>query len=165
MGKAGPRPTFFIVEKALLGEIRQRISPLLTGQGIELVDLLLARERGRPVLRFLVDKPEGITLDECTRLNRRISEVLDREDTLQQSYVLEVSSPGLDRPLKSSRDFARYLGKPVRVVLHEPLNKQNVFEGPIDEVAEESIVLQAKGKEKVRISRSNIARANPEVQL
>ena len=149
----------------MLGEIRERISPLLTEQGIELVDLLLLRERGKSILRFLVDRPEGITLDECTRLNRRISEVFDQENSFQQSYVLEVSSPGLDRLLKNSRDFARCLGKPVRIVLHEPLNNQNVFEGSIDQVTDENIVIQAKGKEKVRISRSNIARANLEVQL
>lgn len=144
---------------------RNLVSPLLAARGIELVDLFLVRGRRRSTLRFLVTRPEGITLDECARLNQEIGQLFDQEDVIQERYVLEVSSPGLDRPLKSSRDFERYLGKPVRIVLHEPLNKQNVFEGLIDEVTEENIVIRAKGKKKVCIPRSNIARANLEVQL
>jgi len=151
------------VNQALLDQIKERIEPFLAAEGVELVDLLSAREKGRFILRFFVDKPGGITLDECTQINRQISQIFDEENVMGGSYVLEVSSPGLDRPLKSTKDFKRCLNKAIRVVLHQPQDRQNVFEGMLTEVSEEDIAIQAPDKDKVSVPRKNIARANLEV--
>ena len=151
------------MEQLLLDKVKELVRPLLSGQQVELVDVLLRRERGRFTLKFLVDKPAGITLDECARLNREIDQVFDRENIIQQSYVLEVSSPGLDRPMKSTRDFQRAQGQLIRIILHEPLNKQNVWVGLVSGVDDEKVIIQTEDQKKQSIPRKNIARANLEV--
>ena len=153
-----------IMEEILLEEIRKLILPVLSQRGIELIELLMRRERGRSVLRFLVDKSGGITLDDCARLNQEIGRILDEQNIIQQSYVLEVSSPGLDRPLKSTRDFERAMEKPVRIVLHKPVHKQNVWTGFLDAVDQASIVIRTEKQQRLQIARQDIARANLEVE-
>ena len=150
---------------ALLDQIETRIEPILKEQGLELVELSAVREKGRFILRFLVDKAQGITLNECAKINRQISQVFDTENLVEGRYFLEVSSPGLDRPLKSTNDFKRYFGKAIKIILLKPINKQSVLHGVADEVNEENIVIVTKNDQKLCVPRCNIARANLEVQL
>lgn len=112
-----------------------------------------------------MDKPEGITLDECARLNQEIGQILDRENVIQESYLLEVSSPGLDRPLLSTRDFQRNIGRPIRVILHQPLNEQNVWEGLVQGVDEQKVFIQTGEGRKMSVTRKNISRANLELKI
>jgi len=153
------------MQQILLEEIKKRVLPLLSEQGIELVDLLINRGRRRMVLRFLVDKSGGITLDECARLNRELGRVLDEGDIVQQAYLLEVSSPGLDRPIKSTRDFQHSLGKLVRIVLHQPFNGQNVWIGVVGSVDDENVLIRTEKGEELQIARENIAKARLEVKF
>ncbi len=146
-------------------EVKRICLPLLSERGVELVDLLISRGRRRFLLRFLVDKPAGITLDECARLNREISRLLDEENIVQEGYVLEVSSPGLDRPLRRTRDFERCLGQLVKIALHQPLNGQNVWIGFMDGVDEENVIIRAGKEESLRIARKDIALARLEVEV
>lgn len=127
---------------------------------IELVDLVIARGRRRLILRFLVDKPQGISLEECARLNRQLSKRLDQENIIQESYILEVSSPGLDRPLLNTRDFQRHQGELVRVVLHQPQDKENVYQGCIKQIDDSALIINTEKEQSIRIARENIARAN-----
>lgn len=161
------RPTFLllVMNETLSEQIKEKAMPILSQQGVELVDLLTNRGRRRTTIRLLVDKPEGITLDECARLNKEIGQALEEASIMQDSYILEVSSPGLDRPLKTTRDFERALGKSVRVVLHQPLNKQNVWKGKLARVDEENIVIEAGAQEEQAIPRCDIARVNVEVRV
>jgi ribosome maturation factor RimP len=152
------------VEQALLEQIKEQILPLLTEQDVELVDLMINRGRARSILRLLVDKSEGITLDECARLNQEIGQLIERENIIQEGYVLEVSSPGLDRPLKSMRDFQRSLGKLVKFVLHQSIKGQNVWVGFVDEVDQENVLIRTENNEKLRIARKDLARAKLEVR-
>lgn len=145
-------------------QIKEQILPLLTEQDVELVDLLINRGRGRSILRFLVDKSGGITLDECARLNQEISQLIEGTNIIQEGYVLEVSSPGLDRSLKSMRDFQRSLGKLIKVVLHQPIKGQNVWVGFVDEVDQENVFIRTENNEKLRIARKDLARAKLEVR-
>ena len=153
------------MDELFLDKIKEQVLPLLDAQGVELVDLVIARERGRSILRFLVDKPGGITLDECARLNQEIGRFFDQTDLIQETYLLEVSSPGLDRPLKSARDFQRVQGKLVKIVLHQPLNGQSVWEGLVDGVDEENVIMQSANNQRLVIPRQNIARASLEVRV
>ena len=96
------------------------------------------------ILRILVDRPEGgITLDECARLNIQISNLLDEKDILQTRYILEVASPGLDRPLKAKNDFLRCINRKARFFFNEPINGKIELEGVISKVENESVFIES----------------------
>lgn len=145
-------------------QIKKQVLPLLTKEAVELVGLIINRGRRRSVIRFLVDKPGGITLDECARLNQEISRLIERENIIQEGYVLEVSSPGLDRSMESTRDFQRCLGQLVKIVLHKPARRQNVWVGVLEAVDEANVIIRTEEGETLRIARENIARARLEVR-
>lgn len=147
----------------LLEKIKETALPVLTEEAAELVDLLLSRSKGALLIRFLVDKSGGITVDECARLNRRIAQVMEEKNIIQQSYVLEVASPGLDRPLVSTRDFQRCLGTKARLVLRTPLNGENVLGGFLEEADEYRVVIRSSENEKTVVERKDIARARREI--
>ena len=149
----------------MLDKVKELVLPLLSAQQVKLVDLFLRREGRKAILRFLVDKSGGITLDECAQLNWDIGRILDEQDVIQESYVLEVSSPGLDRSLVSTNDFQGVQGQLVKIVLHQPLNRQNVWIGFMNSVDDENVIIQTKEKETLSIPHKNIARANLEVRV
>ena len=104
------------------------VEELIEGSDIELVDVEYVKERDW-YLRVFIDKPEGIDIEDCQSLSERLEERLDAEDIVPDSYILEVSSPGLDRVLKKDRDFQREQGKAVDVALYEPLNGSKSYTG------------------------------------
>jgi ribosome maturation factor RimP len=123
-------------------ELKNIIGDYLKNQGLDLVDLIYRYEGRDLILRVLVDKPEGgITLDECARLNSQISEILDEKDILQARYILEISSPGLDRTLKTKNDFLRCMNRRVRFFLNETVNAKLEWEGTISKVDEDKIFI------------------------
>lgn len=103
--------------------------PLLEEHKFELVDVEYVKEVGVWYLRAYIDKEGGIAVDDCELVSRRLGEWLDQEDFISDSYILEVSSPGLGRTLKKEKDFARSLGKEVEVRLYKPLNKLKEYRG------------------------------------
>ena len=108
--------------------------------GLELVDVQFHREGHGWVLRLFIDREGGVTLDHCSKVSREISDYLDVEDVIEQPYHLEVSSPGLDRPLRDLRDFKRFCGNNARVKLREQINGQRVFIGRIHRVHEDHTI-------------------------
>lgn len=160
-----------IMSTELLEKIKETAQTVLTEEAAELVDLLLSRDKGALLIRFLVDKSfgrdqdktGGITVDECARLNRRIAQVMEEKNIIQQNYVLEVSSPGLDRPLVSTRDFQRCMGTVVRLVLRTPVNGENVLTGFLEDADEYRVVIRGRENEKTVVERKNIARARREI--
>lgn len=144
----------------LLERIEQVIRPLLESEAFELVELNLGGGRRRRRLRIFVDRPGGITVDECARLNRMIGYALEAEDPIEGSYVLEVSSPGLDRLLKTERDFARSTGRKVRVILSSGV----VHVGVLKACLEDAILLDVSG-ESLKLDRGAIAKTNLEVEF
>ena len=134
----------------LLDRIKELVYPLFTQKGYDLVDLVIRRESGRMILRILTDRPTGgITLDECAELNSKIGEILDEADLIQENFALEVSSPGLDRPLKTEKDFCRKIEKNVRVFLSEPIKEKMEFAGKLIKVTEGAIILLVNSYEVV----------------
>jgi len=113
----------------LLATIEALIMPILTDLGMELVDLELKREGRDWFLRLFIDKPGGVTLDDCVEVSREVSAILEVEDPIESAYRLEVSSPGLDRPLKKAADFERFAGSEASVKLRRPLEGRRNFEG------------------------------------
>lgn len=151
------------MNEAFTDKIGDLVRPLLEKQGVELVDLIVVRGYGRSTLRFLVDLPGGITLDRCVQLNEEIGKALDRENAIQESYILEVASPGLDRPLVSTRDFQRCAQKKLRIILHQPIDRQNVWKGTMSEVDEANLTIQTEDQKTLVIPRNNIAKARLEI--
>ena len=99
----------------LLTKIEALILPILSGFGMELVDLEYKREGRSSALRLFIDKPGGVTLDDCAVVSREVSAILEVEDPIESAYRLEVSSPGIDRPLKKPADYARFAGQLVKI--------------------------------------------------
>jgi ribosome maturation factor RimP len=125
--------------------IEKLVEPLLAQESAELVDLQILREHGRQILRFFLDKSGGITLDDCEHLSHRIGALLDEADAVPGSYVLEVSSPGLDRVLKKERDFVRFAGQAVQVRLRLAQDGRRNFKGTLTGFADGKVKVECEG--------------------
>lgn len=131
----------------IIGELKNIIGDYLKIQGLDLVDLIYRHEGRDLILRILVDRPEGgITMGECANLNKRISNLLDEKDILQTRYIMEVSSPGLDRALKTRNDFLRCINRRVRFFLNELINGKIELEGLISKVENDSVYIEFRNK-------------------
>jgi len=127
-------------------ELKQIIKEFLESEGLELVDLIYRHEGRDLFLRVLADKPEGgITLDECARLNYEISLILDEKNILNERYILEVFSPGLDRPLSTRNDFTRCKNKKAKFFLNEPVFGKLEWDGVINRVEGGSVFIDIGG--------------------
>ncbi|MFA5356696.1 MAG: ribosome maturation factor RimP [Candidatus Omnitrophota bacterium] len=139
--------------------IRGVVEEYLKAQGLDLIDIILRREGKGLALSILADRPEGgITIGECARLNSGIGNMLDEKGLLEGSYTLEVSSPGLDRPLTQKSDFLRCINKRARFFLNEPVNGKIEVEGTISRVEGESVYI-TKGDEETGIPLAKINKA------
>lgn len=145
--------------------IRELARPVAEGFGLELVDVAYTSEYGRRVLRVYIDKPGGVTLEDCERVSRELGAVLDVEDPIPQSYNLEVSSPGLDRPLKTEADFARFAGKRARIRAREPVEGRRNFKAVIDEARGGEVFVTDFDGRKFAIAVANIEKARLEIEI
>ncbi|ADL13104.1 ribosome maturation factor RimP [Acetohalobium arabaticum] len=134
--------------------------PIVEDHGLELVDTEYQKEGQDWTVRVFVDKPEGVTLDDCQKISREISDRLDIEDPIEKSYILEVSSPGLDRPLKDEEDFKRFTGHLIDVSTYAPVNGEKSFTGELLEIIDDKVKLKLDNDDVVEISRDKIAKAN-----
>lgn len=131
----------------IIAELKNIIGDYLKIQGLDLVDLVYRHEGRDLILRILVDKPEGgITIGECANLNERISNLLDEKDILQTRYIIEVSSPGLDRALKTKNDFLRCINRRVRFFLNELIDGKIELEGLISKVENDSVYIEVRNE-------------------
>ena len=124
------------------------IAPVLGETGTELVDMEYVREAGSWYLRAYIDKPGGVTVDDCERVSRAFEARLDEADPIEESYILEVSSPGLGRPLKKERDFARAVGAEVELHTYKPVDGEKVFFGELLRYDEECVAIRSEEKER-----------------
>lgn len=148
---------------------RELVERILVNEGFELVDVEYAREREGWVLRLFIDKPGGVGLDDCTKASRAVDTALEVEDLIPHEYCLEVSSPGLNRPLKRPAHFQSALGKRVKVKTYGPVEgtapPRKSFTGVLAEVDETSVVVEVEGAGAFRIQFRDIAKANLEYQF
>jgi len=146
-------------KEAIASELRNIIQGFLGAKGIDLVDFIYRYEGRGLVLRILVDRLEGgVTLGDCAGLNKDIGRVLDEKNILEDSYILEVASPGLDRPLKTKNDFSRCKTKNVRFFFNQPINGKIELEGIIEGVGDVSLYID-NNTEKVEVPFSSITMA------
>lgn len=115
--------------------------PLMEEHQFELVDVEYVKEAGTWYLRASIDKEGGITVDDCEIISRKLGEWLDKEDFIEDSYILEVSSPGLGRPLKKEKDYKRSIGKDVEIRLYRARDKQKEFIGTLKAYDEKSVTI------------------------
>ena len=125
------------------------LTPIVESRGFELVDVEYVKEAGCWYLRGYIDKPGGITVNDCEDVSRAFSDILDEQDFIEDSYIMEISSPGLDRPLKKEKDFARSLGKLVEIRTYRPIEKQKEFCGVLTAYDGNSVTIDEDGQNRV----------------
>ena len=133
------------------------LQPIVEENHFELVDVEYIKEAGNWYLRAYIDKEGGITVDDCEVISRRLGEWLDEKDFIADSYILEVSSPGLGRPLKKEKDFERSIGKDVDIRLYKPLNKQKEFTGTLKAYDKETVTITLEDGAELELNRREIA--------
>jgi ribosome maturation factor RimP len=143
----------------IIAKLRDVIGSYIKEQGLDLVDLIYRYEGRGLFLRILVDKPErGISLDDCAYINNEISRILDEKNILQERYILEVASPGLDRPLTTGKDFLRSMNRKARFFLSELIDGKIELEGIINNLDDEAVYIASQGRI-IKIPLSKINRA------
>ena len=133
------------------------LQPMMEEHHFELVDVEFVKEAGTWFLRAYIDKPGGITIDDCEVISRALSDRMDEEDFIEEAYILEVSSPGLGRPLKKDKDFERSLGESVDVRLFRAIDRQKEFTGILKAWDKDTVTLEFEEEAELVIERSNIA--------
>ncbi len=125
------------------------VTPIVEKYGFELVDVEYVKEGGNFYLRAYVDKPGGITVEDCETVSREFSDKLDEADFIDEAYIMEVSSPGLGRPLKKEKDFKRSMGEEVEIRTYRPINREKEFYGVLTAYDENSVTIDCEGEEKI----------------
>ncbi len=139
----GPGSTGFLkMSQFVTDKVQSFLQILLPTLGLELFEVQFRREGHGWVLRVFIDAEAGVTLQHCSDVSRELGNHLDVEDCIDHAYHLEVSSPGLERPLRTIGDFIRFQGKKARVKLHNQMDERKVLEGVIEAVSEEQILLR-----------------------
>ncbi|MDO5337510.1 MAG: ribosome maturation factor RimP [Eubacteriales bacterium] len=133
------------------------LAPIVASRGFELVDVEYVKEAGTWYLRGYIDKPGGITVNDCEDVSRAFSDRLDACDFIEDSYIMEISSPGLDRPLKKEKDFARSMGKLLEIRTYRPVEKQKEFYGILTAYDDNSVTIQEEDGQKRSFDRKEIA--------
>jgi ribosome maturation factor RimP len=140
-------------------QVEKVAESLVVSEGMELVDLEYRREGPRWMLRLFIDKEGGVSIDDCARISRELGDLLDVKDVIPQSYVLEVSSPGLNRRIRKKEDFSRFAGQKVQLWLASPKDGRRKILGDLVGVeGEEVVVIAAEGRFSVPLK--DIAKAN-----
>jgi ribosome maturation factor RimP len=155
-----------------LEQIRAIAERVAASRGLEIWDIQSRRETGGHVVRVFIDRPgpsaradESVSIDDCEQINREIGTILDVEDPLPFAYTLEVSSPGLDRPLRSLDDYRRFAGRLAKVVVSEPVDNQKAFEGRLGGVVGDDVLLEAPNGRVHKLPARLITRGRLEVEF
>ncbi len=133
--------------------------PIAEENGIELVDVEYIKEGQDWFLRIYIDKEQGITLDDCKAISEALSKKLDETDPIEESYYLEVSSPGLDRELKKDKDFEKFKGRMIQISLYEPMDGKKMIEGQLLGLEDNCVILKIDEKQNLEIPREKIGKA------
>lgn len=133
------------------------LTPILERMNFELVDVEYVKEGGTWYLRAYIDKEGGITVNDCEAVAREMNEILDREDFVEDSYVFEVSSPGLGRPLKKEKDYVRSMGKELEIRTYRAINREKEFYGVLTAYDAGTVTIRQENGEQLTFEKSDIA--------
>ncbi|MFH1625754.1 MAG: ribosome maturation factor RimP [Pseudomonadota bacterium] len=148
----------------LLESLKRIAEPVVVAEGMELLDMEYVKDGRGWVLRLYIDKEGGVTIDDCSNISRQVGQLIDVDDLVQHSYVLEVSSPGLNRPLKKEDDFIKYRGKLVSLKMRDPIGRRKNFKGRLLDYREGMLRLDA-GDGIVSLPFNKISKANLEYEF
>lgn len=140
-------------------------SEIAEGLGFEVVDVEYVKEGADMYLKVYIDKPGGINIDDCQLFSQRLNPILDEKDPIKEYYFLEVSSPGLNRPLKKDKDFERSIGSQVEIGLYAPMDGSKSYSGALLEYDGDKIVIEDESSNRVEIERKAIAKINLAVEF
>ena len=140
--------------------VQRLLEPTISALGFELLGVEYLGQGKHSRLRLFIDGPDGIGLDDCTQISHQVSAVLDVEDPIKAQYALEVSSPGLDRPLFKPEHYANYIGQQVKFRVKLPVNGQRNFDGQIQKVDQQNLYITIETGETLKFDYSDIERAN-----
>jgi len=159
-------------DASVVEQVRSVATRVAAGYGLEIFDVQFRREAPGMILRVQIDRPgpaasaeESVSVEDCARVSRDLSAVLDVEDVVPTAYTLEVSSPGLDRPLRRPDDYRRFAGRRAKVVMRERVDGQGFFKGRLGGVDGAEVVIDADDGRTHRVPLNLIARANLEVEF
>ena len=150
--------------KSIEATVAEWVEEIVAGSEMELVDVEYVKEHDSWILRVFLDKPGGIDLDDCQSVSQILDKKLDEEDPIPGSYSLEVSSPGLERPLKKETDFQRFAGRKVQIRTYRGVHGRKNFEGVLEGLRDQNVLLQWEG-ETIEIPMELIAKANLALEL
>ena len=157
---------------SVIDRVRELAGRVAAGYGLEIFDVQFRREAGGMVLRVRIDRPgpaasaeESVSVDDCAHVSRDLSAVLDVEDVVPTAYTLEVSSPGLDRPLRGLADYRRFAGRRAKIVMREAVDGQTYFRGQLGGVDGETVLIDGEDGRRHRVPAGLITRANLEVEF
>lgn len=144
-------------KREFIRKVREITSSIAEDLNFELVDLEYVKENGRYFLRVYIHKEGGINLDDCQKMSETLSGKLDQEDPINDTYYLEVSSPGLDRPLKTDRDLERNIGKDVEIKLYSPWEGSKNYSGKLIAYNDKKVIIEEENKNRLEVPREKIS--------
>lgn len=133
------------------------LTPIVEGLGFELVDVEYVKEGSNWYLRGYIDKEGGISINECVDVSRLFNEKLDQEDFIEDSYIMEISSPGLGRPLKKEKDYARSMGKELEIRTYRAVNRQKEFYGILTAYDADTVTIEMEDESTMTFQKSDLA--------
>jgi ribosome maturation factor RimP len=151
--------------RSVAERVREIAEQAAIDHGVELVHAEVAGPEGSPVVRLFIDRLGGVTHDDCSKVSHQLSTVLDVEDFIHSAYVLEVSSPGLERGLYKRADYERFAGSQAKIKARSPINGQRNFRGPILGVADDKVIVEDRTSGRVKIPLDGIVKANLEADV
>ena len=155
-----------------LDRVKEIATRVAAAYGLEIFDLTMRRESGGEVLRVVLDRPgpaatpeDSVSIQDCEKVSHELSTILDVEDVIKGAYTLEVSSPGLDRPLRHADDYRRFAGRAAKIVTREPVNRQTAFAGRIRGIDGDDVLFENEGGKELRLPLGLISRARLDVEF
>jgi ribosome maturation factor RimP len=155
-----------------LQRVQEIAARVATAYGLEIFEITMRRESGGEVLRVVLDRPgpaatpeDSVSIKDCEKVSHELSTILDVEDVIPGAYTLEVSSPGLDRPLRHADDYRRFAGRAAKIVTREPVNRQTAFAGRIRGMDGEDVLFENEGGKQLRLPLKLISRARLDVEF
>lgn len=145
-----------MAKKAYEARTEELLMPIAQAQGVEIYDVEYVKEGADWYLRAYIDKPEGVNIQDCEAVSRALSDALDKEDFIEEAYILEVSSPGLGRTLKKDRHLEKSLGKEVEIKTYKPIDKCKEFSGVLKAYDSNTITITS-GEDDMVFTRSDVA--------
>ena len=153
-----------VSEENIISNIKELLEPILIEKNLELFDIEFKGLGRKGILRVYIDKEEGVTIDDCARISRELGALLDVHDVIPGSYNLEISSPGLTRPLRKPSDYLRFKGKKVKIKTVEDIGNKKVFKGKLLDFIDDTVSLETDGMNYL-IPYSKIEKANLELDF